>query len=70
MKLRPTDNHSIRSILRRILLLGIGLMVVAGLWAPAAQIIPRRARMAAATDVGQALPAVLVRDLIHIVPGG
>ena len=36
MKLRPTNNHSVRSITRRTLLLGIGLTVVAGLWAPAA----------------------------------
>jgi len=40
MKLRPTDNHSVRSFLRRVLLLGISLMVVAGLWAPAAHAQP------------------------------
>ena len=40
MKLRPTDNHSARSITRRVLLLGISLMVVAGLWAPVAHAQP------------------------------
>ena len=40
MKLRPTDNHSTRSITRRVLLLGISLMVVAGLWAPVAHAQP------------------------------
>ena len=40
MKLRPTDNHSTRSITRRVLLLGITAMVVTGLWAPAAHAQP------------------------------
>jgi predicted dienelactone hydrolase len=40
MKLRPTDNHSARSLTRRSLLLGISLLVVAGLWAPAAHAQP------------------------------
>jgi len=40
MKLRPTDNHSTRSITKHVLLLGISLMVVAGLWAPAAHARP------------------------------
>src|SRR6478735_8360932 len=40
MKLRPTDNRSGRSITKRILLLGICLMVVAGLCAPVANAQP------------------------------
>src|SRR6478609_5223515 len=40
MKLRTTDNHSIRSITKHVLLLAISLMVVTGLWAPVAHAQP------------------------------
>src|SRR6478672_11604431 len=54
MKLRPTDNHSARSLTRRSLLLGISLLVVAGLWAPAAH-----AQSAAPTATEQPLRPTL-----------
>jgi predicted dienelactone hydrolase len=54
MKLRPTGNHSARSITRLTLLLGISLMVVAGLLAPAAH-----ARPAAPTATEQPLRPTL-----------
>src|SRR4051794_12446693 len=50
MKLRPTDNHSARSITRRSLLLGISLMVVAGVMAPAAHAQPAAPTAPTATE--------------------
>jgi alpha-beta hydrolase superfamily lysophospholipase len=60
MKLRPTGNDPGRSITRRILLLGISLMVVAGLCAPAAH-----ARPAASTGTEQPLRPTLPAPTGH-----
>src|SRR5664279_3109 len=67
MKLRPTDNHSIRSILRRILLLGIGLMVVAGLWAPAAHAQPAELPVITGQPLRPTLPAPTGHHRIGVV---
>src|SRR6476661_3123614 len=66
MKLRPTDNRSGRSITKRILLLGICLMVVAGLWAPVAHAQPA-APAATEQPRGPTLPAPTGQHRIGVV---
>ena len=68
MRPRPTAGPSVRSVIRRVLLLGIGLFVVAGVLAPVAYAQPAAAPAMTGQSLRPVLPVPTGHHRVGVVP--